>query len=446
MSITTLVLIVYLAILLLIAFSSFSKINDHVDFFIARKKGNIFTITGSLVATILGGSAIIGTIDEGPLIGWATSWYMLCASLGLLALIPLTSRVNRSGKFTLPELLGDLFDSKAKLISSVIIPVAWIGIIAAQIIAAARIIQSFTGINYNTGVVISGLVFIFYTIAGGQISVLKTDFFQAILIVTGLVIVAFFAFKSRCNTISSLTNLGLPFNIHFSPIDLLVLIITYSSTFTTGPDIFSRIFCAKNESTARKSVFIAAIILIPVALIIGFISVYGSNCIPVVHKGSLLIEVCKDVLPTWGVAIITVSLLSAVLSSADTTILSTSIILTELFEKGDFGLKTLKKSRIMILLVGITSILIALSFSSIIGILLIALTAYSGAFIIPIIAGLTGAKVVPERVTPAMITGGVVALAGKIIFYSGLTGAGNAVIISSFVLNGIILFSKKKPR
>ena len=217
MSITTLVLIVYLAILLLIAFSSFSKINDHVDFFIARKKGNIFTITGSLVATILGGSAIIGTIDEGPLIGWATSWYMLCASLGLLALIPLTSRVNRSGKFTLPELLGDLFDSKAKLISSVIIPVAWIGIIAAQIIAAARIIQSFTGINYNTGVVISGLVFIFYTIAGGQISVLKTDFFQAILIVTGLVIVAFFAFKSRCNTISSLTNLGLPFNIHFSP-------------------------------------------------------------------------------------------------------------------------------------------------------------------------------------------------------------------------------------
>ena len=89
---------------------------------------------------------------------------------------------------------------------------------------------------------------------------------------------------------------------------------------------------------------------------------------------------------------------------------------------------------------------IAINFTSIIGILLIALTVYSGAFIIPILFGLTGIQVNQKSLTPAMIIGGIVAFTGKIIFYTGCTDAGNYIIISSFLINGMILFwGTKKP-
>jgi solute:Na+ symporter, SSS family len=445
MTLTTIVLVIYLIVLSIITVFSYSKVKNYSDFFIARKSGNILFITGSLTATILGGSAIIGTIDEGPAIGWATSWYMGCASIGLFALIPLISKVSILGRFTLPDMLGKMFNNnQAKTISSIIIPIAWLGIIAAQIIAAARILQSFTGMDYSTGVIISGSVFILYTLAGGQFSVLRTDLFQAILILIGLMIISFFVLENKCDSISNLTPLKFPFNIHFSPIDLLVLLITYSSTFTFGPDIYSRIFCSKNVSTAKKSVFATAVILLFVAISIGFISVYGSKCITPLFRGSLMIDVCKYILPNWSVGIIVVALLSAVLSSAATTILSASIILTDLFEKGKFGKRTLLNTRILIGIVGIASIIIAINFTSIIGILLIALTVYSGAFIIPIFFGLIGIRINSKLLTLAMISGGLIALTGKIIYYTGHIDSGNFIIISSFIINGLILILGQK--
>jgi solute:Na+ symporter, SSS family len=445
MSITTIYLIIYLIILTLIATFSYHRVENYSDFFIARKSGNFIFITGSLTATILGGSAIIGTVDEGPFIGWATSWYMGCAAIGLFALIPLISRVSKLGRFTLPDLLGNMYNNnQAKTISSIIIPIAWLGIIAAQIIAAARILQSFIGIEYSMGVIISGSVFIIYTLVGGQFSILKTDLFQAILILIGLMIIVHFVLEKRCENISNLTPLKFPFNIHFSPVDLFVLLVTYSSTFTFGPDIYSRIFCAKNIKTAKISVFTTAIILLFVAFSIGLISVYGSKCVSPSANGSLMIDVCKYVLPHWSVGIIVLALLSAVLSSAATTILSASIILTDLYERGKFGVKTLNNTRILISIIGIMSIVIALNFTSIIGILLVALTVYSGAFIIPILFGLLGIRLNSKTLTHAMLMGGLIALAGKIVFYAGHIDIGNLIIISSFAINGIILFFGQK--
>ncbi|HPS11793.1 MAG TPA: sodium:solute symporter family protein [Prolixibacteraceae bacterium] len=445
MSTTVIILIAYLLILTGIAVYSYRKVSNYTDFFIARKSGNVLFITGSLTATILGGSAIIGAIDEGPSIGWATSWYMTSAAIGLFILIPLIPRVSHFGKYSLPDLLGNVYQNKqAKTISSLIIPVAWIGIIAAQIIAAARILQSFTGMDYSLGVLVSGSVFILYTLTGGQFSVLKTDLFQAILILVGLSVISFFVFLKSCAPIQDLTPLKFPFNIHFGPVDLVILLITYSSTFTFGPDIYSRIFCSKNNDTAKKSVFLTALILLFVACCIGLISAFGSRCITPSANGSLMIDVCQQVLPTWSVGLVVLALLSAVLSSAATTILSASIIVTDLIEKGNFGNKTFPTTRICMTVVGIVSILIALNFTSIIGILMIALTVYSGAFMVPILFGLTGVKIAPNALTPAVIAGGATALAGKILFSAGITGPGNAVIISSFILNGIILLWNKK--
>lgn len=441
---TSLLLIFYLLLLLIIALQSFRKVKNYKDFFVARKKGGYWAITGSLTATILGGSAVIGVIDAGYKMGWATAWFMLCAAIGLLALLPLAGRINQLGKFTLPDLLEDLYGKQTKKIAALVIPVAWLGIIAAQLIASARILQSFVGLHYSLGVLISGIVFILYTIAGGQLSVLKTDLIQALLIIGGLIVLVIFSIKTVPTNQLKSYPLKWPFNSNFNPLDLFILVITYSTTFTAGPDIYSRIFCASNPKTARKAVLTTSLILIPIAFIIGALSVIGAIFAHSGQHGAVLIELSQTVLPTWSIPIIVLALLSAVLSSADTTILSASIIVTDLVLKSKFNKKTLTVTRFIILGIGILAILIAINFTSIIGMLLMALTVYSGAFILPVILGLAKIKCHSTYVSIAIVTGGTIALIGKILAHTELDNWSDFTIISAFFINALILLLGKR--
>ena len=181
-----LIIIFYLLAMILIGVISARKIRSEKDYYVAGKRGNLWQITGSLLATILGSSAILGTADLALTQGWAACWLLLCASFGLLMLVPVSMIVRRKGKYTLPQMIGDFYGTEAKMISSFIISIAWIGIIAAQIIGAAKIMTGFTGLNYSWGVWGSGAVFIFYTLIGGQISVLKTDLYQTFIIIGGI--------------------------------------------------------------------------------------------------------------------------------------------------------------------------------------------------------------------------------------------------------------------
>ena len=64
-------LILYFAIMMGIGLYSIFKIKSSKDFYVAGAKGGIWSITGSLLATILGSSAILGTINLSLVKGWA---------------------------------------------------------------------------------------------------------------------------------------------------------------------------------------------------------------------------------------------------------------------------------------------------------------------------------------------------------------------------------------
>lgn len=433
----TIALVIYLVLLILIAARSARSVKDIPDFFVARKKASAKAVAGSLVATILGGSAVIGAVDSGAKLGGAASWFMLVGALGLLALIPFAGKACALAKYTLPDLVEKLYGKGPRLVASLVIPIAWTGIVAAQIIAAAKLLMTFTPMSYTTAAIVSAIVFTGYTLAGGQQSILKTDFLQACLIILGLVLLAGFAFAD-CGTV----NLGgtpsapaFPFNTNFTPFDLFLLILTYGTTYTAGPDIFSRIFCAKDTGTAKKAIVGAACMLIPVAFIIGFLAVYGAGLENV--PGAHITAIAGKVFPQPLIPLFALALLSVVLSSADTTLLSSSIIICELF-RGN----SLAKARIVILANGIVALLLALVFNDIIGTLLLALAVYAGAFTVPILWGLLGLRARPQFVAAAIILSGSLALAGKLCpTLPGSLGAhtGDVLMLAAFAVNAATL-------
>ena len=95
-------------------------------------------------------------------------------------------KVRDYGLYTLPGLVEKQYGRVPAMASSILIVVAWMGIIAGQIIAAGKI-MGVLGIGSPTlWIFISTGVFIFYTVLGGQRAVLKTDLWQTIIIFLGI--------------------------------------------------------------------------------------------------------------------------------------------------------------------------------------------------------------------------------------------------------------------
>ena len=450
----TYALIIYLVVLIAIAVRSARRVKDIPDFFVARKGASAKAVAGSLVATILGGSAVIGAVDSGAKLGGAASWFMLVGALGLLALIPFAGRAYEHGKYSLPDLVENLYGKGPRMVATIVIPIAWTGIVAAQIIAAAKLLMTFTSLGYMTAAIVSAVVFTGYTLAGGQLSILRTDFMQACLIIVGLLLLAGFALfggVSGAEAPASLSSIlqgapEFPFNKNFTPLDLFLLILTYGTTYTAGPDIYSRVFCAKDTATAKKAIAMAACTLIPVAFVIGFLAVYG------VSLGSMgdfvqsarITAIADAVLPSALLPLFALALLSVVLSSADTTLLSSSVIINGLCRK-----PSLLQARIVILMNGLLALMLALVFTDIIGTLLLALAVYAGAFTVPILWGLLGLQAKPKFVGAAIIAGGILALSGKLC--PALPGSlgqhtGDILMIAAFVVNAVILAIGRRPR
>lgn len=432
-----LILFLYFFIVIVIGIFSFKKVKDNNDFFVAGKKAGVFQVSGSLLASILGSSAIIGSVDFAYASGWAGSSLMLCAALGLTGLYPLTKYIKNFKGYNLPNMLGNFYGEEVQKISSFIIPAAWLGIIASQIMGAAKIITILSSLTYVQGVWISGIVFIFYTILGGQLSIIKTDFVQLLFILFGIFLTFIYIFPEP------MPEKVLPFiNNKFNFSDLFVMILAYSTTYLVGPDIYSRLFCAKDEKTMKHSIIISICVLIPLAFIFARIGIYGSQIFESseIGKESVLLMIAREKLPAFTKFSLYFGLLSAVISSADTTLLTASSLFAQVFLKDLKNKKAVFTARILTVVFGLLAILISLKMKYILSTLLLALAVYSGAFIIPTLAGIFGFKCRKEVVITAVILGGITALIGKILGGD----VGNVVSISAFLINGGILYIGNK--
>lgn len=431
---------VYFLTILVVGVFSYFRIKTPADYYISGKRAGLISVTGSMLATILGGSAILGTMELSSGIGWPAVWFLICAAFGLIMLIPLTKRINSIGQFTMPEILGKLYGPNAQTIASIIIPIAWTGIVAVQIIAAAKILAGLGFLSYSQSAILAGVVFITFTLFGGQIGILKTDTLQSVILLAGLAIVIFYSlFASELQSAERFSFNSL-FNSSFKPFDLLILVLTYSVTFVVGPDIYSRVFCARTEKIAIRSILITAVLLVVIAFALTWIGLFIGES---VNSGKISFNALN--LPDWIYGLFIAALLSAIISSG-TTLLNAAMILSELTTGSLQHKKALFFTSLYVIFIGAASIGIALFISKIIDTLLFALTFFSGAFIVPTIAGLLKIRGKNANVIMAILSGGIIALAGKMIsvFYHSETG--NYIIILAYFVNALVLFWPTKKQ
>jgi len=421
------IVVVYSLAMIGVGLGARKKVRSQNGFFVAQRQINVAFITGSLVATAVGGSVTVGMAGLGFGRGLTGAWWLLVGSIGLLILgVFFARKVRGAALYTLPELAEKQYDRRVGLAASILIVIAWVGVVAGQIVAAGKVL-SILGIGSGAlWMVIFTIVFVAYTVIGGQLSVIRTDLFQAIIIYLGIFI-GLALFLPQVGGLDGL-RLSLPPDYFSFPVSsqfdwkaLLSLMILVGATYVVGPDMYTRLFCAKNEKTAQKATFLSAFSFVPLAFAIVLIGMGARVLYPQISPEQAFPQVINGVLSPWLGGLVIAALVAAFMSSADTCLLSQGVILTQdivkrflpsLGEK-----KTILLTRLNIIILGLLALGLAMILKGVISSLLFAYTIFTCGLVVPVIAGFykEKLKVTPQGALAALIGGGVIGLVGKLL-------------------------------
>lgn len=439
----------YLSCMLAVGYTSSRRIKGISGFYVSDRSGSPLLVSGSLLATIVGASQTLGLAGLGYARGLVGAWWMLVGSVGLFILtFLLAGKVRATEVYTLPELLKRQYGSETvKIVASLLISLAWLGVIAAQVVAAGKIMTSLWPVPLWLSVVVMGGVFVGYTALGGQYSVLKTDFIQFIIILAGVVaclvlsVNAAGGFSAMAETLPP-SHFSFPVSEQFTGNDLLVFLLFVGSTYLVGPDIYSRLLSARSPAAAKRAALTAALVMIPLAFVITLIGVSARVLFPGIPAEKAFPTVVMNLLPAGVNGFVIAALLAAVMSTAATCLLTTStIVVSDVLRpllKGSHATdkRMLLYSRVAIVLIGLFSVLIALHAQGIISALLMAYTVYSGGLVIPVIFGFYAKRFSLNHVGAmgAVATGGVLALVLKLSSHESL-------LVICFPVSLLVLFA-----
>jgi len=395
-------------------------------FFVAHRRGTLLLITGSLVATVIGGSATVGMAGLGFKQGLTGTWWLLVGSVGLVILgVFFAKKVRGAELYTLPELVERQYDRRMSLAASILIVIAWVGVVAGQIVAAGTVI-SILGIGSSSfWMTTFTIVCVTYAILGGQFSIIRTDVFQAVLLFLGI-FVALALVLSQVEGLDGLkaslppSYFSFPTSPQFDWKMLLSLLILVGATYVVGPDMYSRLFCAKGEKTAQQSSILGAFLFIPLAFAIIFIGMGARVLYPYISAEGAFPQVITSVLSPGLSGLLLAALVAALMSSADTCLLTQTVILTEdivkRFHPALDEKKTMFVTRLSLIVLGLVALGLALTLKGVISSLLFAYTIFTCGLVVPVIAGFYKEKLrmTPRGALAALIGGGIIGLLGKI--------------------------------
>jgi len=245
--------------------------------------------------------------------------------------------------------IGDFYRKRygkgVEIFSSVVILISYLGWVAAQITALGLVFNllSAGAITVSMGMVIGTVVVLVYTLFGGMWSVALTDFFQMIIIVVGLTLIAMFAAEHAGGVGKVVEYAQSRDMFRFFPegglhgwLFWLGAAITIMIGSIPQQDVFQRVMSAKSADIAVQGPIIGGVSYTLFALVPMFIGVSAflimpdaANALLKEDSQKILPTLVMDRMPVWLQVFFFGALLSAIMSTASATLLAPSTTFVE---------------------------------------------------------------------------------------------------------------------
>lgn len=443
----------YFALVFGIGWYSLQATSNEEDYWIAGGKLGWAVGGATLAATHTSAGTFIGTIGIIHTVGWSFGWLVLSIPFAYwFVAAVLAPRFTRERELTLPAFIGRRYYSKAaRSVAAVIVLVATVVFIQAQVVAGGLVANIVFGLPTTTGMVLFTVVLILYTIVGGMIAVAYTDFLQLIVMFIGAAVSLPLALRH----LDGLGNM-LAYAEAMNPVTFTwqglpgPLLFTMGLAFMLGsvatPEKVIRLYAMKDMKTIRRGILFAIIIVTVVNLIVMLLAVGGMVFFPQLPTGDLAMPViARTVLPTFIGGLMLAAITSAMMSTVDSLLIVAGSALSEdiyqtLFDPDASHERRLWIARIGIGVVGVAPLILLLSgvgegeLVQLIVLLFTALMASS--FFMPVVGGVLWQGATREGAIAAMI-GGVVACGLWEVYGSSIIDP----VVPGFLVSAVLFFA-----
>lgn len=484
---------VFLALFIGIGVWGMRKTSNDEDFAVARGAYGPVTLAFAFAATIASGATFMSLPGMAYSKGFASLWYPatypIAIYVGMILAIKLIKRAgDKFRSNSLPEFMGQRYNSNFLRIGFALVSMLLVYYIAAQIVAAATIFEVLLGLNYQHGILASVAVIALYITMGGSHADIMTDGIQGVMMVLiGLIIgVIFFLGVGFEGTGPSLINDALvkqdpslgwdnyfrEGDVLFGSFWLISLIFIAHIPFAMNPHIGKLAFALNDPKQIRTFLLIA----IPVGSILGFTvlgglharALFGPEFGDVIRPDQAIPVLFTQLFPPFLAGLLGVGVLSAIMSTSDGLFISIAVIFSNDLYKKTFAPVIHKNkskeqveqialniSRVAIVLVGVVACWLAWNPPQFLAVLL-----WMG--VGGILAGATGPLLIGSLWKGATKTGAIASfLVGVISFGLGIVYffvlkevpfknpfavAGTCIIIAAVTMIVVSLFTKKLPQ
>jgi len=456
------------------------KIKGLDDYLVAGRKHGILITSGTLIATVIGAGSTIGASGVAFYVGISASWYLLSACVGLILLaFTFAPVMRRMSLYTIPQFIENRYGIVAGSIAVGLGIIGLIMFLSAQIYAMGILTFKLTTLPLTLTTIISGVVVVFYTWRGGNWAVQWSDNIQTWLIIVGMGAVSLVGIK----LIGGLANFSTPpiakgfeplgaqwfnpitqqpctpwdiFALGNVAVGWTIMSITWHFTMQSTAQ---RLLSSKEPSTAKYACLIAAVVIVPLGLVVALSGMTARVLYPTlpptsdIAQGGAFPALVQGILnPVLG-GIVLAALIAVVMSTCDSALLGASTILVKDVYQRWFNPRAsehtlLRVSQRLTLIIGLAAIGTALLIPTLIKMLEMVAAVYCIALFVPIILGLYWKGANSRGAIAAMLVSAVVGLGWRMGGFEKDMGVHmlNISLPLSFITMVVFSLVMKEPR
>lgn len=433
------VLIVYLVMMIFIGYKFSKQTKDIAGYLLAKRSLGPWVTGFSQRASEMSGWMSIGVPGEGFAFGVAAMWNLAgCYLADLFSWSYLAKRLRiyteAVGVLTLPGFFETRYrDNKGllRVLATLIIIGFMVPYVSAQFVAAGKLFDAVTPLTYWQGIILGAIIMITYTVLGGFFAVSWTDFFQGMVALFGislLAIVGIFklGFSGLFQGLENIDPVLVSPTFGLGGIAALVTILSYIAIGFGWPGnihIMVRFMGIRSAKEIKKAALIALLLISIVytsAVVIGL-----SGRVAVDTLGLQLADM-EYIMPSLAalwlplpIAGITIAAaLALMMSTADSQLLVAVGGIVEdvyhrFFNREASEAQLLLLSRVFTVVLGLLALFLAQEGGRVFLLVLYAWSGLGAAFGPPIILSLWWKKTTKAGVVAGMITGTLVTILWK---------------------------------
>lgn len=452
-----LLLVAYSAVLVAVGVLVGRRVRTSAAFFVAGRGLGAGLLCATMLAANIGAGSTIGAASLGYRDGLAAWWWVGAAGVGTLLLAftvgPRIWKVARDHELlTVGDYLEWRYGPRVRLVTTALLWVATLTILAAQLVAVAFVLDVVAGIPTQIGCILAGVVMTAYFTVGGLLTAAWVNLLQLVVLLGGFLLAVPWAVARAggfAGVLASVPQSGDyldPLVSGASGVHYVALLVP---AFIVSPGLLQKIYGARDPRALRLGVTACGVALLLFALLpplLGMVAHVYDDGLTGTRTNLALPIVLTQGLPAALGALGLAAVFSAEVSSADAILFMLSTSLSEdlyrRFLRRDAGdARVLAVARLGAVLGGVLGTALALWLGSVIESMSIFYSLLGVTLFVPVVAGLYSRRPGERAALAAIIVGVSTYLAARYLLVLPGTALLNANVLglaASAVAYGLV--------